>query len=375
MKPLHIVMGERSSSLVSVTGAAALAIAAESKRSALAAPNVIRAFARDGFATYDQAAYDSAGAFLIGELERLDPMIHEPLVEVSWARDIDLRTDVQMGDEKSSYTLSTFGSTGGASPSGISWAGKATTTLPRANVDIGKITNDLTLWAEEVAYTMPELISAQQTGRPIDTQQLAGLNLKHQMDTDQVVYIGDAGIGATGLVNSAAVTNTGNVANGVNGSPAWQNKTPDEIVTDFNEVLTSVWAASGYKAPPNKVGVAPVPFGYLTTQKISEAGNVSILKYVKENNVFTAQYGQEIDIVPMKWLDKNNINGPGAAAASYDRMIAYSQKPEYVRFPMVPLQAMQPQYRGIWVATPYYGRLGRVETVYPETIGYRDGLN
>lgn len=377
MKPLHIITGAASllgTSLVLVTGAAAEAVARESKRSDLPAPAVHRHFLRDEFVTYDQATMDSAGAFLIGELERLDPMIHEPLVSVTWERDIDLRTDVQMGDENSSYTLSTFGSTGGARPAGISWAGKATTTLPRANVDIGKIVNPLTLWAEEVSYTIPELQSAQITGRPIDTQQLAALNLKREMDTDQLVYVGDPDVGATGLANHALVTNVTNVANGAGGQPQWVNKTPDEVTADFNEVLTSVWAASGYKAPPNKVGVAPNPFGYITTTKVSEAGNISILKYVKENNVFTAQHGREIDIVPIKWLDKNNINGPGGSAATYDRMIAYSQQADYVRFPLVPLQAMQPQYRGIWVAVPYYGRLGRVEYVYPETCGYRDGI-
>lgn len=354
-----------------LSGLAAVAVAAESKRSHLAAPSIIRPnrFVMDEFATYDQAAYDSAGAFLVGELERLDPMIHEPLVSVTWADDIDLRTDVQMGDEQSSYTVSTFGSVGGPTPSGISWAGKSTTTLPRVTVDIGKKVNDLTLWSEEVSYTVPELESARLTGRPIDTQMLAGLNLKHQMDTDQMVYVGDETIGATGLVNHTLVTNVSNVANGAAGTPQWITKTPDEIKADVNELLVSVWAASGYKAPPDKVLLSPETFGYISTTNVSAAGDKSILSYIQENNVFTAQYGRKIDIQPRKWLDKDILPG-----ATYDRMAAYSQRPEYVRFPMVPLQGMAPQYRGIWINVPYYGRLGRVETVYPETIGYRDGI-
>lgn len=341
---------------------------------ALSEPKRFRRAVFDSYVTYDQATMDSAGAFLIGELERLDPMIHEPLVSVTWDRDIDLRTDVQMGDENSSYTTSTFGSTGGATPSGISWAGKATTTLPRATLDIQKPVNPLTLWAEEVSYTVAELESARLTGRPIDVQMLAALNLKHQMDIDQMVYVGDSAVSATGLVNNSSVSNSSNVANGASGLPQWVNKTPDEITADFNEVLTSAWAASAYKAPPQKVLVAPNPFGYISTTKIGDAAQTSILKYVRENNIFTAQFKQEIDIVPVKWLDKANINGPGGSAATYDRMVAYTQRPEYVRYPMVPLQAMQPQYRGIWVAVPYYGRLGRVETVYPEVLAYRDGI-
>jgi len=46
---------------------------------------------KDGLMTFDSRTIDSAGAFLVGELERLDPRLHEPLVSVSWSRDIDLR--------------------------------------------------------------------------------------------------------------------------------------------------------------------------------------------------------------------------------------------------------------------------------------------
>lgn len=336
-----------------------------------------RRFLQDAFTTFDQATFDSAGAFLVGELERLDPMIHEPLVATTWTRDIDLRTDVQMGDEHSSYTTSTFGSVGGASPGGISWAGRETTTLPRTNLDITKVVNDLSIWSQEVSYSVTELISAQQLGRPIDTQMLAALNLKHQMDVDQMVYIGDPALTtATGLLNNSNISNTATVAVGASNSTTWQNKTPDEITTDFNEVLTSVWAASGYKAPPTKVLVAPVPFGYIATTKTSEAGNVSILKYVQENNIMTAQMGVTLDILPVKWLDKANFNGPaGAAFSGGDQMFAYTQREEYVRFPLVPLQPLQPQYRGVWVSVPYFGRLGRVEAVYPETLASRAGIN
>jgi hypothetical protein len=50
--------------------------------------------------TYDQNTIDSAGAFLVGELERLDQELHMPLVSVTWNRDIDLREDVTIGDEE-----------------------------------------------------------------------------------------------------------------------------------------------------------------------------------------------------------------------------------------------------------------------------------
>ena len=331
-------------------------------------------YVRDGFLTYDKATYDSAGAFLIGELERLDPMIHEPLISIQWMRDIDLRTDVQMGDTSSSYTTSSFGAAGGVAPAGIAWAGAETTTLPRAQLDIAKVVNPLNLWSMEVAYTLPELEQARLTGRPIDVQMLSALNRKHQMDIDQVVYVGDTAVSTTGIVNNTLVTNSSNVAAGANGSLQWVNKSPDEIRADVNEVLISTWAATGYAVPPTKLLVAPTPFGYISTTIASTAAQSTILTFLKENNILTAEKGIPLDIVSCKWLDKANINGPGGSAATYDRMIAYAQRQDFVRFPMVPLIPVAPQYDGIWIKVPYYGRLGVVETVYPETMAYRDGV-
>ncbi|MFX6226329.1 major capsid family protein, partial [Acinetobacter baumannii] len=72
------------------------------------------------------------------------------------------------------------------------------------------------------------------------------MNLKRNMDIDQIVYYGDSQLGFTGLVNStSAVGSVTNVANGANGTPQWNTKTPDEILADVNEILTSAWQASG----------------------------------------------------------------------------------------------------------------------------------
>src|SRR5215469_15292393 len=68
---------------------------------------------RTGVKTHDGRWVDSSGAFLIGELERLDQTLHDPLASVSWSRDIDLREDVTIADEVSSFTQSTYASAGG----------------------------------------------------------------------------------------------------------------------------------------------------------------------------------------------------------------------------------------------------------------------
>ena len=55
-------------------------------------------------------------------------------------------------------------------------------------------------------------------------------------------------------------------------------------------------------------------------------------------------------------------------------MVAYTKDPTYVRFPMVPLTRTPLEYRGVYQLTTYYGKLGEVEFVYPETVGYAAGI-
>ena len=331
------------------------------------------------YRTHDGRTVDSTGAFLVGELERLDQTLHMPLAAVTWSRDIDLREDVSIADEASSFTLSTFASAGNLGAgngirNGKAWIGKSTDQIGGVSVDIGKYPQPLTPWGLEVKFSILELESAAKLGRPIDDQKVQALKLKHQMDVDEMVYVGDSSINAGGLVNATGVTNVSNVVNGASTSPLWTSKTPSEILADVNALITSTWAASAWKVMPNRILLPPAQFGYISTNIVSSAGNISILKYLLENNVLKASGQGELEIQPAKWLIGAGSGGTLGTTGTVDRMIAYTKDKQYVRYPMTLLQRTPVQYASIYHMTTYYCRLGVVEVVYPETIGYRDGL-
>ncbi|WP_079218924.1 DUF2184 domain-containing protein [Herbaspirillum robiniae] len=325
-------------------------------------PGVLRARTVDQMMTFDSQTIDSTGVFLIGELERLDQTLHMPLASVTWSRDIDLREDVSIADETSSFTNSSFAAAGGASPAGKSWIGKDANAIAGIALDIGKTASPLTLWGMQVGWTLPELESAQKLGRPVDQQKFAGMQLKHNMDIDEQVYIGDTTLGVTGLVNSSIVTNVSNAATGT-----WSTATPDQILADVNELLTSVWQASGYAVCPSELRLPPQKFGLLVSRKVSDAGNISILEYLKLNTISNSINGRPLNIQPLKWLYQRGT-------ASADRMMAYTKEQDKVRFPLVPLQRTPLEYRDLRQLTTYFGRLGVVEIVYGELVGYRDGI-
>ncbi|MGT6452417.1 DUF2184 domain-containing protein [Escherichia coli] len=308
--------------------------------------------------TIDKATVDAAGVFLVGELERLDQTLNLPLVSYKWSRDMPLRSDVSIADEQSSFTNTDLAAAGGVNPNGKNWIGKNSTALPQTNLYIEKTAQPLSLWGMELGWTLPELASAQQVGRPIDSQKYDAMQLKWNMDIDEQVYIGDSDMGITGLLNLSQVTP-------ISAAKAWATASPDEIVQDFNLLLSQAWVTSGYAICPKKVGLAPELFGLLASKKVSDAGNVSVLEYVKINCIAFQENGEPLEIVSMKWAAKRGASGA-------HRVVAYTQDEKFIRFPLVPLLNTPLEYRGLYQLTTYYGRLGQVETPYGNTIAYMD---
>jgi hypothetical protein len=178
------------------------------------------------------------------------------------------------------------------------------------------------------------------------------------------VYKGGGGL--QGLVNSPLVT-VGTVATGAGGGTAWAGKTPEEILADVNTLITGAWQASGYAVCPEKLLLPPENFAYISTQKVSDAGSVSILTYLEDNSISLRTNGRKLEIVPVKWLSQRGAGNTG-------RMVAYTNRENFVRFPMVPIRRETPYFQDIMFVSPYIWAMGGVEFVYPETVRYADGI-
>lgn len=310
--------------------------------------------------TFDQATVDSSGAFLIHELERLDQTLNLPLTSQTWSRDIQLREDVSIADEISSFTNTTFAAAGTPNANGKNWISPLATAIAGVNVDIEKKGFPLELWGMELGWTVIELNAAAQVGRPIDTQKYDGMQLKWNMDTDEQVYIGDAAKGAKGLLNLSQVTPT-------NATKTWATSTADEIRASINQVLSNAWARSAYSKVPEDLLIPPEQYSFIASTIVSSAGNQSLLTYLETNTIAYHQNSKPLNIRPVKWVKGRGVGGT-------DRMVAYTNDKKFVRFPMVPLQSVPIQYRGLYQLVTYYGKLGAVEPVYPETLNYMDGI-
>ena len=152
-----------------------------------------------------------------------------------------------------------------------------------------------------------------------------------------------------------------------NAPKTWANSTNDEILDSVNSILSNAWAASGYSIVPSDLRIPPEQYSLLASRKVSEAGNQSLLTYLAVNTIAFHQNGVPLEIKAVKWLKGRGVGGK-------DRMIAYTNDKKYVRYPLVPLQSVPVQYRGLYQIATYYGKLGAVEPVYKETLSYVDGI-
>ena len=328
-------------------------------------PRLVTQTTRDDMMTYDQATLDSTGAFLRSELDRLDQRPYEPLWSVTWGRDIDVRSDITIADATSSFLNTAWAAPGGMEPGGVAWISPVTNAIPGVAVDIGRTINPLFLWGMEISYSIPELLTSQQLGRPIDADKYRALQVKWQMDIDRVVYIGDASLGTTGLVNNPAVTPL-SVAN-IGGTTLWSGKDYNGILADVNALISAVWANTAWTFAPTHLLMPPTQYGSLISRLVGTSGSQSIIRFLRENSLALELNGVPLLIAPNKWLT-------GRGAAGTDRMIAYRKDESMVRFPMTALQKTPVQNWSLFQITTYFGKLGVVEFPRPETIGYMDGL-
>ena len=207
-------------------------------------------------------------------------------------------------------------------------------------------------------------------GRSLDAILDNGIRLNYNKSIDLMVYKGVEEEKVYGLVNDPNVVTT-TAKNGASGKATWKDKTPDEILNDVNTAITDAWTHSEYdnSGIPNHILISPQNYSYIVSQKVSEAGNVSILTYLLENNIAKNQ-GVDLAIEPSRWC-------VGAGTGKTDRMVCYVNDESKVLIDILQplMRAMtQPSVENIAYMTAYMANIGQVKFLYYQCVNYTDGI-
>jgi len=213
-------------------------------------------------------------------------------------------------------------------------------------------------------YGWEEINQAQMLGINLANDKAAAARRASEEMVDRIALEGDATKGMEGLFDNSAVPASG----ATNGDWEGGVTTPDEIIQDVNGALTNVQTAT------NNIVLADtllLPFGswnYIASRRLTDT-SMTILEFIRQNNVYTAQTGAPLTIRAERNLDDAGVSGDA-------RMIAYRRSPEVLKLHMPMPHRFMPVYQTgpLRWDVPGVMRLGGLDIRLPNEISYVDGI-
>lgn len=318
--------------------------------------------------TMDAGGIQTGGAFLVSELEKRDPMIRKPLTSVTYPRDIVIQSGGGWVDYVSAMSVA-YGLTGGAGASPVTAGGSNGIPVVQASVDKGVFKAHT--FAAALRVMWQDMQRANYIGRSLDNLLQDGVRMAYDKHMDQNTYVGVEEYKTTGLVNHPDATETTAAATGTSSGTAWSAKTPDQILSDVNTALLTVWAANGYdlSAIPNHILLPYEQYNYIMTTKVTDLATETIYDFLMKNNV-AAKNGGDLFIGATAWCK-------GAGTGSSDRMVVYVNHERFVKEDeLVPLSRImsQPNVENVCYDTAYMANISEVQLFYPTSILYMDKI-
>ena len=190
---------------------------------------------------------------------------------------------------------------------------------------------------------------------------------------DDICLNGHSPLGWDGLKDSSLITPT--VApDGAGGSKsAWENKTGQEIANDINRAISGIETDTLQTEMADTVLMPIEERNLLATRQFAAGTDTNILKWIMENNVYTAETGNALTIRTLRGLESI---GTQRAAKGSGRMIVYKKHPTVLKFHLpMPLRFYSPQQWLLMYVVPAAFRCAGLEIRLPKAIRYVDGIS
>lgn len=225
--------------------------------------------------------------------------------------------------------------------------------IPLANIDLNRYDAPVHMAAIGYSFSLEEVGQAQMLGMNLDAMGANAARFAYEKFVDAAVYQGTGLPNTTGLYNSAAVTPV--AATGL-----FSALTPDQVLTDLNTLIGGAYASTLGVEMVDTVRLPLAVFTALATRRVTDT-NMTLLQFVREANVFTAQTGQPLDIKGDHRLTT--------------RAVAWMKDPEVVKLHMpMPLRFLPVQTRNIEYYVPATFRMAGLDIRRPAAVRYMDGV-
>lgn len=217
------------------------------------------------------------------------------------------------------------------------------------------------------SYGFEEINQARLLGISLDAEKAAAARRASEQLIYTTAFSGDTEKGMEGLFSYTGVPSQSIAADGTGSSALWSAKTPDQINRDINVMLTGLHSATNTVAMADTLILPIERYQSIASTRLTDT-NMTILEFVRQNNVYTAMTGQALTIRGMRGM---TTIGSGSTA----RMIAYRRSPEVLKMHIpMPHMFLPVQPEGLQFTIPGVFRLGGLDIRLPSEVRYGDGI-
>ena len=290
--------------------------------------------------------------------------------EFHWSKMIlpaSVDTGINVGARSSSYPITDNTGMG-------AFVNAAGTNIPTVNYGVSKSTVPIEMAAVSGIVTLDEArqVAMGYSGVNMITK-IGGIMRKAaERHIERSFFFGNADLGFDGFINNPSITIASASAKAAGGT-AWDVATADEIIDEVNNAISLISENTRQIAQANHVILPTRQFNRMATLRIGDT-NISVLEYLRKNNVYTANTGQELIISSIPYTNDIAVANPPVAAGT-GRMIVkvQSEENDWLPMPETPnMLAPQP----IDLSTKLYATytIGPYHNRYPAEMIYVDGI-
>lgn len=290
---------------------------------------------------------DAALGFVLSQTSHIESeVLRQPYPAIRYAQDIPV--DTSPSPYASSVTFFTQDEVGAAK-----FINNNGDDIPLANLFRNKFEVGFEMMGIGYAFSLFEIGQAQLLGVNLPTEGAMAARTAYEQAVDRIAFEGDTQAGVTGLYNDPNVTSVAGVDFAT--APA------EDILAMINSNMASVFSATQGLLLPNTIRLPIKALASLTTRRLTDNLEVTLLKYLQDNNLYTLTTGGRLDIL--------------ASHRLLTKMVMYQKTPDVVKMYMAqPLTFIPPQPRNLAVYVPGWFRFSPVNIRKVAAFRYITGV-
>lgn len=236
--------------------------------------------------------------------------------------------------------------------------------IPRVDLHAQRMTTPMISLAAAFAVTLQQVREAAMAGGgsgqqavPLENLGLAAVRRVLMTRADQILSIGDATIGAQGILNVTGVVPGAFTTGGWNAVGA---ATAAQVDADVSLARSTLFAATGNVFEPDTLLLPTTAYAYIQTLPMFVAGGPTVLEWLQQ------KHGLNV----VKWWRCD-----GSGAAGVDRAMLFSNTREVIEgYRSIDVELLAPEYRSTYWLTVGHCRTAGCNSAKITAIGYYDNV-